>query len=570
MQKLQNKFNYIKINLVDSHKIKKWGTRFLPNGSEIGEINKESFFKDSKLKTTFQGLYCEATFGPIKNWECQCGKYSIINPKKKIICEICSVEVTDNRVRRYRFGYIKLNSPVIHSWYLYSIPNYLSLILELPPKTIKNLAYYQNTNLPIKSKGIEGTVLLEKLLSNINLNKEILKARFDLNIIEMNLNNNLKKINKKILINKQKNLLQRIRLLENFLYTNSKLSWFILNNLPVLPAGIRPILEINIGKFLVSDLSQFYKQIIRTNNNILFVKNLSYFSKNVANAEKGLLQKHVDALFLNNKKNDFDTSKKNLQLLGETIQGKFGRFRQNLLGKRVDYSARSVIVVNPNLNLNSCGLPYLIAIKIFLPYILQYLYKYNKINYINNLDKFIENNNFLIWKIIKLILRKKVILLNRAPTLHRMGIQAFFPKLVKNKAIELHPLVCTAFNADFDGDQMAIHLPLSLKSQIEAKKLMLPSFNILSTATGEALISAAQDMILGCYYLTIYNSKLDKNSKFFNDFYSILVEYNKKNISLHSTVYINTKLLNKFGDNKYLKTTVGRILFYFSLFNIFK
>jgi DNA-directed RNA polymerase subunit beta' len=567
MQPIKKQFNYLKINLVNPEKIKKWGTRFLPNGKEIGEINKPSFFKNSKLKTTFMGLYCETTFGPLKNWECQCGKYKLKSLKKKLICDICNVEVTDTRVRRYRFGFIKLNCPILHSWYLHSIPNYLSLILDIPKKVIHDLAYYRETDYDINQNYFEGTQAIERLLKKVNLNFEILQDRLELTLIKINKDSNIKKFKTKVSANNEKKLIQRIRLLENFLYTKSHPSWLILKMLPVLPAGIRPIIEINIGKFLISDLSQFYKQIIICNNTVSFLDKLPYTSRGLVNAEKALLQKSIDVLFLNNSTRYSSQYTQGLKPLGEIIQGKFGRFRQNLLGKRVDFSGRSVIVVNPNLKMDSCGLPYLIAINIFLPFILRHLLLDKKVKIIKNKLNFIDKNNFLIWKILKIILRKKVILLNRAPTLHRLGIQAFFPTLVTSKAIELHPLVCTAFNADFDGDQMAIHLPLSLKAQVESKKLMLPGHNILSAASGDPIVSAAQDMILGCYYLTLYNPTLTKNFKYFNDFYSIFSEYNEKKISLHSTIYINTKLLGTFEPNKYLKTTVGRILFYFSLFN---
>lgn len=567
MTDLKKKFHYIKINLADPKKIKNWGTHILPNGLEIGEINKPSFFKNSKLKTTYMGLYCEPIFGPLKNWECQCGKYKIKLLKKKLVCNICHVEVTDTRVRRYRFGYIKLNAPILHSWYLHSIPNYISLILNIPTKVIKDLAYYRQTNYEINQEYFQGTEAIERLFKKMNINSEILKDRLLLNVIQFNKDNKVKKYYTKISLLNEKRLIQRIRLLENFLYTKSNPLWLILKNLPVIPAGIRPILEVNIGQFLISDLSQFYKHIILCNNNVAFLNKLPSSSKTIVNCEKAVLQKCIDALFLNNSNKISSKYIKNLKSLGDIIQGKFGRFRQNLLGKRVDYSARSVIVVNPNLKMDSCGLPYLIATNIFLPFILRYLFIKKKLINIKDSTHFISKNNFLIWKILKIILRKKVILLNRAPTLHRLGIQAFYPKLISSKAIELHPLVCTAFNADFDGDQMAIHLPLSLKAQIESKKLMLPSKNILSTSTGDTIVSAAQDMILGCYYLTLYNPNIKKYDRFFNDFYSILLEYQNKKLFLHSIIYINQKILGILESNKYIKTTVGRVLFYFYLFN---
>jgi DNA-directed RNA polymerase subunit beta' len=586
-------FDYIRINLASPKKIKEWGQRKLTNGEIIGEIKKSDTINYRTFKPEVNGLFCEKIFGPVKNWECYCGKYKGIKSKELLICERCGVEVTESRVRRHRMGYIQLVSPVVHVWYFKGIPSYLSLLLKYRLKTLEEIIYF-NRYLKLKKNDFSknksyfneeeilnidkkiGAQAIKELLENFDLKKEIIKNRLSLSLNDFG-RKLLKKTNsedEKYIDTKEK-VIKRIRLIENFLATKSNPSWMILEIIPVIPTGLRPMVQLEGGRFATSDLNELYRRVITRNNRLArFFK--MFAPSIVINNEKRLLQEAIDSLIDNGKrgKKALDINNRPLKSLSDIIEGKHGRFRQNLLGKRVDYSGRSVIIVGPSLKLNQCGLPHEIVLELFKPFIIHELIKNGLATNMQLAKKLILSGEKIIWKIIKNILKTHPVLLNRAPTLHRLGIQAFEPILVTGRSIKLHPLVCTAFNADFDGDQMAIHLPLSIKAQKEAKLFMLPSNNFLSPATGDPIILPTQDMILGCYYLTLDNpNSIINRNHYFSNFNDGILAYEQKKIFLHTPIWIKIKELsiNKkslsselqiktLNNYKYIRTTIGRVI----------
>jgi DNA-directed RNA polymerase subunit beta' len=586
-------FDYIRINLASPKKIKEWGQRKLINGEIIGEIKKSDTINYRTFKPEVNGLFCEKIFGPVKNWECYCGKYKGIKSKELLICERCGVEVTESRVRRHRMGYIQLVSPVVHVWYFKGIPSYLSLLLKYRLKTLEEIIYF-NRYLKLKKNDFSknksyfneeeilnidkkiGAQAIKELLENFDLKKEIIKNRLSLSLNDFG-RKLLKKTNsedEKYIDTKEK-VIKRIRLIENFLATKSNPSWMILEIIPVIPTGLRPMVQLEGGRFATSDLNELYRRVITRNNRLArFFK--MFAPSIVINNEKRLLQEAIDSLIDNGKrgKKALDINNRPLKSLSDIIEGKHGRFRQNLLGKRVDYSGRSVIIVGPSLKLNQCGLPHEIVLELFKPFIIHELIKNGLATNMQLAKKLILSGEKIIWKIIKNILKTHPVLLNRAPTLHRLGIQAFEPILVTGRSIKLHPLVCTAFNADFDGDQMAIHLPLSIKAQKEAKLFMLPSNNFLSPATGDPIILPTQDMILGCYYLTLDNpNSIINRNHYFSNFNDGILAYEQKKIFLHTPIWIKIKELsiNKkslsselqiktLNNYKYIRTTIGRVI----------
>lgn len=584
-----NDFDYIKINLASPKCIKKWGERILPNGKIIGEVNKPDTINYRTFKPEMGGLFCERIFGPVKNWECFCGKYKQIKSKEVVICERCGVEITESRIRRHRMGYIELISPTTHVWYLKGIPSYISLILKERLRKLEEIIYFCK---PLDDEDrkeeffyqqnvenqIVGAEVIKNLLEKIDLNKDLILNRLTLSLRD----NNFYKNKDERYPEPREKLIRRIRLIENFLATRSKPSWMVLDVIPVLPPGLRPMVQLEGGRFATSDLNELYRRVITRNNRL--GRLISMFAPAIViHNEKRLLQEAIDTLIDNGKRGRkmLGTNNRPLKSLSDIIEGKEGRFRQNLLGKRVDYSARSVIVVGPSLKLNQCGLPHEIVLELFQPFIIHELIKNGLANNMRLAKKLVENGESIIWKILEKILKDYPVLLNRAPTLHRLGIQAFEAILVPGRAIHLHPLVCTAFNADFDGDQMAIHLPLSENAKLEAKTRMLASNNFLSAANGDPIISATQDMVLGCYYLSVDNplSKLGKN-QYFSNFEDVILAYNQKKINLHSPIWvinkmfalendmnlkINTQII-KGSNNRYIRTTVGRIILNSSIF----
>jgi DNA-directed RNA polymerase subunit beta' len=609
-------FDYIQINLASAQRIKEWGERTLPNGQVVGEVTKPETINYRTFKPEMDGLFCERIFGPVKNWECYCGKYKRIEPLELLICERCGVEVTESRVRRHRMGHIELVSSVTHVWYLKGIPSYLSLLLKMRLRTLEEIIYFNEyliLNDSTKNENVEnnitnnlnfedylyiyddenfilednrakiGAEAIKYLLSNLDLKKEIKKNRLLLTLIDHGYRVFSDESNKlPYHLDTREKIIRRIRLIENFIATNSNPSWMILDIIPVIPPGLRPMVQLEGGRFATSDLNELYRRVITRNNRLARLLKI-YAPAIIVHNEKRMLQEAVDALIDNGKRGRkaLGANNRALKSLSDIIEGKHGRFRQNLLGKRVDYSGRSVIIVGPSLQLNQCGLPHEIALELFQPFIIQQLIDNGLASNMKLAKKLIQTGEPIIWAILENVLEGHPILLNRAPTLHRLGIQAFEPKLVEGRAIRLHPLVCPAFNADFDGDQMAIHVPLSLEAQAEARMLMLAPNNFLSPATGEPILLPSQDMVLGSYYLTV---QTHLKNRFENHYFATtddaMLAHEQGKISLHTPIRIknnNLKSTNSLENQKpnklkqatltsnkpnikYINTTPGRIL----------
>nr|YP_009295678.1 RNA polymerase beta [Mastocarpus papillatus]AOL58162.1 RNA polymerase beta [Mastocarpus papillatus] len=619
MIKFERHFDYVKISLASPNKIRKWGERTLPNGQIVGEVTKPETINYRTLKPEMDGLFCERIFGPVKDWECHCGKYKRFR-YKGVVCERCGVEVTESKVRRHRMGYIELSAPVTHVWYLKGSISYIALALNLAVKEVEKIVYFHSyvvinpgdyNKLTYKQllEGYEWRALEDKLYpksSNlfgieVSIGAEaISKLLKDIDLkttIEILREEALKppkvsktpspKFNKKM---------KRLRLLENFISTGADPSWMVFSVIPVIPPDLRPMVQLDGGRFATADLNEFYRRIINRNNRLARLKAILAPEIIIRN-EKRMLQEAVDSLMDNGRRGRTVVGAHNrpLKSLSDIIEGKQGRFRQNLLGKRVDYSGRSVIVVGPSLKLHQCGLPREMALELFQPFVIHRLILQGLVNNIKAAKKIIQKNESVVWNVLKEVIYGHPVLLNRAPTLHRLGIQAFEPVLVEGRAIKLHPLVCPAFNADFDGDQMAVHIPLSLEAQAEARLLMLAPHNFLSPATGQPILMPSQDMVLGCYYLTSNNPTSQKGQgQYFANLQDALMAYEHKKIDLHAFVWIRFKGVLENTDNgiliksqihedgsktnifidkiikrdakqnllvQYIRTTVGRILF---------
>jgi DNA-directed RNA polymerase subunit beta' len=561
MKRINQDFDYIKINLASPERIREWGERILPNGQIVGEVTKPETINYRTFKPEIDGLFCEKIFGPAKNWECHCGKYKQVR-HQGLVCERCGVDITEARVRRHRMGYVDLLTPVTHVWYLKGVPSYLAHVLQKPLREVEQIIYF-NQSLDDTVSGLdeylssEDDFLLERESQKVGA-EVLFNLLKDINLVDQI------QINREIMLCPDsdielKRATRRIRILESFLSTNSKPEWMILTVLPIIPPGLRPMVQLEGGRFATSDLNELYRRVITRNNRLARLLSI-YAPEIVVRSEKRMLQEAVDALIDNGKRGPktVDMNNRPLKSLADTVEGKQGRFRQNLLGKRVDYSGRSVIVVGPSLELNQCGLPYEITVELFYPFIVHELINKGLAGTIRNAKKIIQSNEPFLWNLIKKIIQGHPILLNRAPTLHRLGIQAFEPVLVRGRAIQLHPLVCPAFNADFDGDQMAVHIPLSLEAQTEARILMLAPNNFLSPATGEPIIQPTQDMLLGCYYLTIENRpKITGSNHYFSSFEDVVFAYEQKQIELHSVVWVRCLNTYKFIDDLTLIKTVS-------------
>src|SRR5881398_3267654 len=498
-------FDAIRIGIASPEKIRSWS---------FGEVKKPETINYRTFKPERDGLFCAKIFGPIKDYECLCGKYKRLK-HRGVICEKCGVEVTLAKVRRERMGHIELASPVAHIWFLKSLPSRLGLVLDMTLRDIERVLYFEAYVVtdpgltPLKrcqllteddylakveefgddfqaAMGAEG---IRALLRALDLNKEIDNLRKELEATSSDA--------------KIKKYAKRLKVLEGFKASNIKPDWMIMEVLPVLPPELRPLVPLDGGRFATSDLNDLYRRVINRNNRLKRLLELKAPEIIVRN-EKRMLQEAVDALFDNGRRGRVlrGTNNRPLKSLSDTLKGKQGRFRQNLLGKRVDYSGRSVIIVGPELKLNQCGLPKKMALELFKPFIYHKLEAQGHCTTIKQAKEMVEQQESVVWDILEDVIREHPVLLNRAPTLHRLGIQAFEPTLVEGKAIRIHPLVCTAFNADFDGDQMAVHIPLSPESQVEASVLMLSSRNLFSPAHGLPLAVPSQDMVLGIYYLT--------------------------------------------------------------------
>ncbi|WP_309744192.1 DNA-directed RNA polymerase subunit gamma, partial [Chamaesiphon sp. OTE_20_metabat_361] len=518
-QKLETKFDYVKIGIASPDRIREWGSRNLPNGQLVGEVTKPETINYRTLKPEMDGLFCERIFGPAKDWECHCGKYKRVR-HRGIVCERCGVEVTESRVRRHRMGFIKLAAPVAHVWYLKGIPSYLSILLDMPLRDVEQIVYFNSY--VVLNAGNDDTLGYKQLLTEeqwLEIEERIYSEDSLLENVEvgigaeavqrlledLQLEDEAEKLRQQISESKgqkRAKLIKRLRVIDNFIATGSRPEWMILSYVPVIPPDLRPMVQLDGGRFATSDLNDLYRRVINRNNRLARLQEILAPEIIVRN-EKRMLQEAVDALIDNGRRGRTVVGANNraLKSLSDIIEGKQGRFRQNLLGKRVDYSGRSVIVVGPKLKIHQCGLPREMAIELFQPFVIHRLIKNNLVNNIKAAKKLIQRGDPTVWDVLEEVISGHPVMLNRAPTLHRLGIQAFEPIIVEGRAIQLHPLVCPAFNADFDGDQMAVHVPLSLESQAEARLLMLASNNILSPATGSPIVAPSQDMVLGCYYL---------------------------------------------------------------------
>src|SRR3990170_1704296 len=478
-----NDYASVKISLARPHDIRSWS---------FGEVKKPETINYRTYRPEKDGLFCERIFGPEKDWECACGKYRGMK-YKGMICDRCGVKVTHSRVRRKRMGHIELAAPVVHIWFFKAMPSRLGTLLDMKTTSMERIIYFQDYvvvdpgDAPQADMGADA---VRKLL-----------ARLDLVSLSKTLRTELGETSSK---QKTKDLTKRLKVVESLRDSDNRPEWMVLECIPVIPPDLRPLVLLDSGNFATSDLNDLYRRIINRNNRLKKLVDLNAPEVIIRN-EKRMLQQSVDALFDNNrcKRPVLGSSNRPLKSLTDMIKGKQGRFRENLLGKRVDYSARSVIVVGPELKLHQCGLPKKIALELFQPFIIRRLKELQHADTIKSAKKMLERKDDVVWDILEEVTKTHPVLLNRAPTLHRMGIQAFEPVLIEGNAIQLHPLVCKGFNADFDGDQMAVHLPLSIEAQVEAHTLMMSTHNIFSPANGAPIISPSQDVVMGCYYTTM-------------------------------------------------------------------
>src|SRR5450759_2645888 len=535
----KEEFDAIKIGLASPEKIRSWS---------YGEVKKPETINYRTFKPERDGLFCAKIFGPVKDYECLCGKYKRLK-HRGVICEKCGVEVTLSKVRRERMGHIELASPVAHIWFLKSLPSRLGMVLDMTLRDIERVLYFEAYVVtdpgmtPLQRcqllseddylakveefgddfSAIMGAEGIRELLRAIDLKHDVETLHAELAATTSD--------------TKIKKFAKRLKVLEAFNKSGIKPEWMIMEVLPVLPPELRPLVPLDGGRFATSDLNDLYRRVINRNNRLKKLMELHAPDVIVRN-EKRMLQEAVDALFDNGRRGRVlrGTNNRPLKSLSDTLKGKQGRFRQNLLGKRVDYSGRSVIVVGPELRLNQCGLPKKMALELFKPFIYHKLEAAGHCTTIKQAKEMVEQQDSIVWDILEDVIREHPVLLNRAPTLHRLGIQAFEPTLVEGKAIRVHPLVCQAFNADFDGDQMAVHIPLSLEAQMEARTLLLSSNNILSPANGEPIIVPSQDVVLGLYYATRERINARGEGMAFVDVSEVKRAYESGQIDLHARV----------------------------------
>ena len=563
-----NNFKALKIGIASPEKIRSWS---------YGEVQKPETINYRTLKPERDGLFCEKIFGPTRDYECSCGKYKRLR-YKNIVCDRCGVEVTKSSVRRERMGHIELASPVSHIWYVKGIPSYIGLCLDMSPRDLEEVIYFVsyvvidpgNTPL-IKKQTLSdkeyrayyekygntfkvgmGAEAVKELLSEVDVNKELAE-------IEKELENASGQ--------RRTRLVKRLEVINAFVTSGNKPEWMILEALPVIPPELRPMIQLDGGRFATSDLNDLYRRVINRNNRLKKLMELGAPSIIVQN-EKRMLQEAVDSLFDNGRRGRSVTGAGNraLKSLSSMLKGKQGRFRQNLLGKRVDYSGRSVIVVGPDLKMYQCGIPKEMALELFKPHVINGLVSKEIANNIKSAKKMIENQDPKVWDVVEDVIKEYPVMLNRAPTLHRLGIQAFEPKLISGRAIRLHPLVTTAFNADFDGDQMAVHVPLSEEAKAEARILMLGANNILSPKDGKPIVTPSQDMILGNYYITMEKKGLEGEGRVFKNSNEALMAYQRREITLHTRIIVPVnsfkhKVFLDSNKDKYFVTTPGKLIF---------
>ncbi|MEH7383195.1 DNA-directed RNA polymerase subunit beta' [Bacillus sp. JJ1533] len=563
-----NNFEYMSIGLASPDKIRSWS---------FGEVKKPETINYRTLKPEKDGLFCERIFGPQKDWECHCGKYKRVR-YKGVVCDRCGVEVTRAKVRRERMGHIELAAPVSHIWYFKGIPSRMGLILDMSPRALEEVIYFasyvvtETGDTPLDKKQLlsekeyrayrekygntfhaaMGAEAIKKLLLDIDLEKEVDALKEELKTSQGQ---------------RRTRAIKRLEVLEAFRNSGNEPSWMILDVLPVIPPELRPMVQLDGGRFATSDLNDLYRRVINRNNRLKRLLDLGAPSIIVQN-EKRMLQEAVDALIDNGRRGRPVTGPGNrpLKSLSHMLKGKQGRFRQNLLGKRVDYSGRSVIVVGPNLKMYQCGLPKEMALELFKPFVMKELVEKGLAHNIKSAKRKIERVQPEVWDVLESVIKEHPVLLNRAPTLHRLGIQAFEPTLVEGRAIRLHPLVCTAYNADFDGDQMAVHVPLSAEAQAEARLLMLAAQNILNPKDGKPVVTPSQDMVLGNYYLTMERPGAVGEGMVFKDTNEAILAYQNGYVHYHTRVAVHAGSLNNetFTDeqnNMLLMTTVGKLIF---------
>ncbi len=559
-------FDQIKISIASPEQIRSWS---------YGEVKKPETINYRTFKPERDGLFCARIFGPVKDYECLCGKYKRMK-YRGVVCEKCGVEVTLSKVRRERMGHIELAAPVAHIWFLKSLPSRIAMLTDIPMKALERVLYFESyivvepglTSLSVNQLLTEeqyqealdeygedafrasiGAEALKEILSSIDLEAERAEMRAE-----------LKETNSEA---KRKKLVKRLKIVEDFINSNTKPEWMILDVLPVIPPELRPLVPLDGGRFATSDLNDLYRRVINRNNRLKRLLELHAPDIIVRN-EKRMLQESVDALFDNGRRARAitGTNKRPLKSLSDMLKGKQGRFRQNLLGKRVDYSGRSVITVGPELKLHQCGLPKKMALELFKPFVYAKLELYGHATTIKAAKRMVEKERPEVWDILEEVIREHPVLLNRAPTLHRLGIQAFEPVLVEGKAIHLHPLVCTAFNADFDGDQMAVHVPLSVEAQLEARVLMMSTNNVLSPASGKPIIVPSQDMVLGIYYLSYDADGVTGEGSIYADRDEVMLALNAKAVDLHAKIKCRMEYVSDDGEIKYglVDTTPGRII----------
>lgn len=563
-----NKIKALKIGIASPEKIRQWS---------YGEVKKPETINYRTLRPERDGLFCEKIFGPSKDFECSCGKYKRVR-YKNIVCDRCGVEVTRSKVRRERMGHIELASPVSHIWFFKGVPSRMGLVLDMSPRDLEEVLYFvsyvviDKGNAPLEDKQTlsekEYRSYYEKYGTGFKVGmgaeaiKELLK--------KVDLKHDIDEIDKELETaqgQKRIRLLKRLDVLNAFYLSNQRPEWMILDCIPVIPPDLRPMIQLDGGRFATSDLNDLYRRVINRNNRLKKLIDLGAPSIIIQN-EKRMLQEAVDALFDNGRRGRSVTGAGNrpLKSLSSMLKGKQGRFRQNLLGKRVDYSGRSVIVVGPSLKMYQCGIPKEMALELFKPHVINGLVEHDIAHNIKAAKRLIDNRDPQVWDIVEEAIKEHPVLLNRAPTLHRLGIQAFEPILVGGKAIRLHPLVCPAFNADFDGDQMAVHVPISEEAQAEARLLMLGSNNILHPKSGDPIVTPSQDMVLGNYYITMEKSGEKGEGRLFKNTNEALMAYERREVTLHTRIAVPVssfkyKLFTDDKKDKYLVTTVGKIKF---------
>ena len=563
-----NNFEYMKIGLASPDKIRSWSR---------GEVKKPETINYRTLKPEKEGLFCEKIFGPTKDWECHCGKYKRVR-YKGVVCDRCGVEVTRAKVRRERMAHIELAAPVTHIWYFKGIPSRMGLALDMSPRSLEEIIYFASYvvtdpgETPLEKKQLlsekeyrsyrekygygfqagMGAEAVKKLLQDIDIEGELVTLKEELRTAQGQRRNRA---------------IKRLEVVEAFRNSGNMPEWMVMDVLPVIPPELRPMVQLDGGRFATSDLNDLYRRVINRNNRLKRLLDLGAPDIIVQN-EKRMLQEAVDALIDNGRRGRPVTGPGNrpLKSLSHMLKGKQGRFRQNLLGKRVDYSGRSVIVVGPNLKMYQCGLPKEMALELFKPFVMKELVNKGLAHNIKSAKRKVERVSAEVWDVLEEVIREHPVLLNRAPTLHRLGIQAFEPILVEGRAIKLHPLVCTAYNADFDGDQMAVHVPLSAEAQAEARMLMLASGNILNPKDGKPVVTPSQDMVLGSFYLTMDNKEAKGSGGIYATVNEVVSAYQRGAAALHARIVIPAKALNKtsFTDKQnaaLLCTTIGKVIF---------